>query len=598
MNTRFLKDTPRLIRGGTSILFALMVFIFFGYYYPHHLHYHEQFQLFQLTADYARQTLCIPGGLADYIGGFVTQFFVNSRFGAFFLALLFVGIQHFTARRLLSRRTFVYALSYLPAWGMLYYMMDENAIVAAPVALLGCLVTADLLARVRPDGLRVLLTVVLTPLCYLGWGSLAVTFLAAMAVEEIRRGWGQRAAWGLLAALILLIACPIGAQYFWPHTLGRLVHGLHYFRFPVMFPTFVWVSAGLTLLAFLLGVVLKNSKEKAEGRMALKEGGMAAGILLVSFLVPSRSAEMDKEEVMAYDFFARYQQWDQILRLAQAKSPTLAFNVTYLNLALGMTGNLPEYQFRYFQFNEEGLLLHFERDFNSTLVASEAFYQLGFINTAQRYTFEAQEALPDKQKSVRCYQRLAETALINGDYPVARKYLRPLLHTMFYRKWAKDLWLLTQDEAALEKHPIYGRLRHLRSDEDYLFSDTEIDAMLGRLFMSHQDNRLAFEYLISYELLQRNLDLFFKYCSLGSNLGYKKLPRSYQEALLLRWTMTHTDFNGFSWQVDQGLPQQMVHFIQDYRANRPMEYMQQQYAGTYWLYYIQETQRITNKDKK
>jgi hypothetical protein len=50
--------------------------------------------------------------------------------------------------------------------------------------------------------------------------------------------------------------------------------------------------------------------------------------------------------------------------------------------------------------------------------------------------------------------------------------------------------------------------------------------------------------------------------------------------------------------VDQGLPQQMVHFIQDYRANRPMEYMQQQYAGTYWLYYIQETQRITNKDKK
>lgn len=68
-----------------SALFGLSVFLFFGLVYPHHLHYHEQFQLFLSTPAYFLQLMAKPGGLAEYMASFLTQFFL------FFL----VGSRHY-----------------------------------------------------------------------------------------------------------------------------------------------------------------------------------------------------------------------------------------------------------------------------------------------------------------------------------------------------------------------------------------------------------------------------------------------------------------------------------------------------------------------
>lgn len=46
--------------------------------------------------------------------------------------------------------------------------------------------------------------------------------------------------------------------------------------------------------------------------------------------------------------------------------------------------------------------------------------------------------IPNFNKSGRCFKRLAETNLINGQYEVAAKYLRLLRKTIFYRDWAED----------------------------------------------------------------------------------------------------------------------------------------------------------------
>lgn len=589
MNTRSLRDVPRLIRVATQLLFALLVFAFFGYGYPHHLHYQEQFQLFECTAGYALHALSQPGGLADYLSAFLTQFYVNSRFGGCFIALLLVGIQILTARRMHAQGFIAHVLSYFPAWVMLYFLLDEHALLSAPIALLGSLAVANALCHLSLSTLRRVLTLVGIPLTYWWFGGLCVVFVVAMTLEEVRRGWNAASTATLAAAVVLLAACPIVGQYLWPYPLDRLARGLHYYRYPAVFPTWVWASAGVEVAVMILALALKRPAASPQGKGWLGSALQAVCILATSAFIPHHYANWGKEDVMAYNFFARYQLWGKILEKANEETPLWTINICYLNLALGMTGNLPDYQFHYFQYSEDGLFPEFERDFTSPLATSEVFYYLGFINTAQRYTFEAQEAIPDGQKSVRCYQRLAETALINGEYDISRKYLRPLLHTIFYKDWAQKVWALTEDEKAFNARPLYKRLRFYRTPEDYLFSDTEIDSMLGRLFLTQKDCRMTFEYLMSYELLHRNLDLFYKYCSLGKDLGYKKLPKSYQEALLLRWALTHTDFNGFPWQVDKAIQQRMVRFIQDYRANRPMSYLREAYAGTYWLFYIQET---------
>ena len=147
---------------------------------------------------------------------------------------------------------------------------------------------------------------------------------------------------------------------------------------------------------------------------------------------------MDKEEAMEYDQLVRNKQWQEVIEKAEEKSPVSPFGVTCLNLALGKMGQMGDRMFEFYQNGTEGLLPEFQRDFTSPLPTSEAYYHLGMVNTAQRFTFEAMEAIPNFNKSGRCFKRLAETNLINGQYEVAAKYLRLLRKTIFYKDWAED----------------------------------------------------------------------------------------------------------------------------------------------------------------
>ena len=80
----------RYIRGIASLLFGCAICLFWGLYYPHHLHYHEQFQLFLFTPEYGIDKCLHPGGIAEYIAEFLTQFYYFAWAGATILAIVLV----------------------------------------------------------------------------------------------------------------------------------------------------------------------------------------------------------------------------------------------------------------------------------------------------------------------------------------------------------------------------------------------------------------------------------------------------------------------------------------------------------------------------
>ena len=195
-----------------------------------------------------------------------------------------------------------------------------------------------------------------------------------------------------------------------------------------------------------------------------------------------------------------------------------------------MTNQLGDRAFEFFQHGAEGLLPKFVRDFNSTQLTGEAYFQLGLVNTAQRYAFEAMEAIPNYYKSGRAVKRLAETNLINGQYRVAEKYLRMLEKTVFYRRWAQSRREMLADTTLIDRHPVYGRLRRLRLTDDFLFSEAELDKICGQLLMHDKENRLAMQYLVLYPLLERDLDKFMNYAAYANSLsGYN--PTICQEGI-------------------------------------------------------------------
>ena len=79
-----------------TLLFGVAVLLFFGLAYPHHLHYQEQFQLFLFDSTYMWEVVKLPGGLADLLGRFCTQFFLFAWVGALIIALLLSVVQLLT----------------------------------------------------------------------------------------------------------------------------------------------------------------------------------------------------------------------------------------------------------------------------------------------------------------------------------------------------------------------------------------------------------------------------------------------------------------------------------------------------------------------
>jgi hypothetical protein len=63
------------------------------------------------------------------------------------------------------------------------------------------------------------------------------------------------------------------------------------------------------------------------------------------------------------------------------------------------------------------------------------------------------------------------------------------------------------------------------------------------------------------------------------------MPKSYQEALLLRWVLTHNDFEGLPPYISRANAQRISQFISDSRAGKSEEQMRRDYGDTYWFYY-------------
>ena len=439
------------LRGIYTLLFGVAVLLFFGLAYPHHLHYQEQYQLFLFDSNYMWEIVRLPGGVADLLGRFCTQFFLYAWVGAFIIALLLSAVQLLTYR--LAKWGWLHGLSFVPSFLLWLFLLDEHALLGGVWAVL-------------------------------------LTQLAMCGCLLIPKGWKRYVA--------IIVAIPI---LYWM-ALG----GSHFYRYPTVFPTLLYVAWLLAVaLPFMARVLHKWATASSRPVVTFASFALVA---LVMGIIVWKNANFKAEKVMQYDFMACHQQWNRILETINAEKPNNQIGVTVQNLALAMRGMLADHLFDYNQNGILGLLPDVQSDATSPMPTAEAFYQLGMINVAQRTVFEAQEAILDFQKSGRCYKRLAQTNLINGNYEVARKYLTALQKTLFYRDWANETLPLLGNEKAIAQHPEYGRLRQWAYKEDFYFSDHVTPEMLESLFYGNMDNRLALEYLRAYYMLTGDRDSY------------------------------------------------------------------------------------------
>ena len=564
-----------------TLLFGGAVLLFFGLAYPYHIHYQEQYQLFEWTGAYFLDIFRAPGGLADWLGRFLTQFFYYAWAGAAILAVLLVAVQLLVWKLCSEKNLVTYVFSLVPSVALWVALLDENILPGAVVAVILSLAAAAAVLALKRRTMRRAVGLLAVPLLYWLCGPLAVVYVGVVAFRE-------RKLWFPVASVLLLAACPFVAQLLCAYPLERLVIGVHYHRFRNIFALRVFVSAALCIAVVAVSAARwPDSRARTDWWVG---AGVAAfiGALAAGLVVGLGNSLL--EEQMKYDFLLRMKMYNRLMMTSDRKQPSTPFAVACLNVALAHSDRMSSSMFEYFQNGPDGLLPEFKREYFVPLATAEAYWEMGMVNTAQRFVFEAQEAIPDYQKSGRCYRRLAETNIVNGDYAVARKYLYALENTIFYRKWAREtLGLLDAGspeavEAAVNSHPEYGRMRSLRlHDHDFFFSDSEMDSMLGLLLVENPANRAAFDYLLGWCLLKKDLGRFLQCLQL---VNYSVMPKAYQEACVLQMALSQPDASGVPPFIDRRIVGAMEQFVADSRAGRDESWMSARYGRTYWFYYF------------
>lgn len=578
-----------------SLLFGVAVVIFWSVPFVGGLCFQEQYQMFLFDTGYFLERIVLPGGLADYISEFLVQFYYMPVLGGAIIALLLMGIQAAVwglMKQYGARHDFPgYLLSFLPSIALWCVMGDQNVLLSFVVALFGALVIGWIHNRFHNRLVKVVFELVSTALVYWFLGPVVFLYAALMIGDTLKNakqkgnvfsGIGYSA-----VILILTVAWILLTTQTLQYPLYRIFAGLNYYRYPGTISPLPFVVMVWAVVIPFLGMIPCHRKflQKLQQSKVVMALSYVLVIVASWFGIKASFDEMTYE-LIDYDFLVRTEQWDKIIEKAEKKPATTPLSVSCVNLALSQKGMLADRLFEFYQNGGEGLFPTFTRDMISPVSTAEIFFRLGMVNDAERYMFEAQEAIPNYRKSARLTRRIIECEIINGNYQVAAKLLRRLQKTLFYSNWANQMMALLGNEKAINRHPVYGKLRKYREKkQDFLFSDREMDQMLGLLFLNDNHNRMAYEYLMCYELLQRDMEKFMQYYPLGRFVGYDHIPRTFQEILIGNWMKTHSDPRTIPYSVDAQNVNNTLNFIQLYMQNpKDPQLGQQPYVSNAWHY--------------
>ena len=557
------KHTPLLL----TLVFGLVVFLFWRILYPFALTYQEQLQLFLFDGDYFCGRMAEPGGFARYVAEFLMQFYNSVTIGALIIAVLYMLVQRLTWRLMGSDSYYVW--SFIPVIMLWYAMGDESVMLTYVVALLMALSAAlawrlvQLVRLVRLGKLvRLALVLVTIPLLYWLIGPMV------LLVAVLMMPWAVA-----VPALVYALALILLSAHYLPFPMLRVVLGISYYRIPETMP---YMLMAIPVVIWIMALFIKKLPQP-------KPWVACVQVLVVAVLVLVPKAfgfDARKYDLIEYDYLVRIGDWKGVIAKAEKRMPDLPMSVSATNLALGMTNQLGDRAFNFYQRGSEGLLPKFERNFATSQLTGEIYFNLGLVNTAQRFAFESMEAIPNYNKSARVVKRLAETNLINGQYEVARKYLQMLEKTIFYRPWAQRTMAMLGDEKAIDAHPLYGKLRQYRLQEDFLFSDRELDKICGLLFMHNQQNQMAAQYLLMMPLLDRDIPRFMSYVKVVQNrIGYN--PQHCQEGIAFAFMQQRQQPPKGA--VSPFVLQQMNDFAQTYSNDKSAAGLNR-FRNTAWYY--------------
>lgn len=582
----------KIIKGNAEIAPAIMFFagcfVFFYFFYDHHIYFSEQLQIFRMTSDYFLTYFSKPAFLSVYIGDFITQFYCLRGGGAAAITLVLV-ILWLLVKKLLTRFNAYHPgllVAMLPVIFSWIALCDIESSLSIIIAAIINVIFSIICISVENGRIRFLTGIIVLPLLYYATGSYFFLFTILIIIFEFSRIECPKGFIKPILILVLSLLLPFCFKGFFLITTDqaytwlsdnirnpRIVHYLPLISFP--------------LAVTVTGILFRKLPARINSAVSQSIQSIVIVVLLLSGF--RLFADFELEKILNLDYEAYHGRWNNVINLSEKYRMRNNISSYYTNMALGKLGLMPEKLMEYYQPATTGLFIPVNADENYLTItfSNEIYWQLGDVNASQHSVLLGMIFSPRSQ-SVRLMKRLVDINIVNGEYEVAEKYIGILEKTMFYSQWARNRRKFLHNEEECNRSEWIASKRRIIPDKDLLTRGDEYKKTLEMLVEAHQDNRMAVDYLLCYDLLDKNLSSFI--VNLGKYFkpeGKRTLPKVYEEAVLIEIASgrhTPVDFSNYIFNPES------IRRIADYttiyeNSKGHGEGLQKEYGETYWFYY-------------
>ena len=501
----------------------------------------QDFPCFYWGWEFLRDFRTHPGGLVEYGAALMAQSLYYSWFGALVLTLQAAmvviavgGLLRLTNWRWLKWTGFIAPLLFLAIYSKYRHFSVPVTSFTLGIALV--LGWHELKLRLPRWSLSVAL--VLVGCLYAAAPSALLVFVPLAVAAEFcgDRSLLRLLGWLGLAGLVPWLA---GAAFFGFAPLEAYAKILPLVWDPLQLKKIgVGLVIALYLLPWLFGLaaILWKLRIGGPGATVLIKGPApgprliwwgceALALALVPLIVVLVSLNPQIKSFMSVDYLAWHGRWPEIFAAAKpnARNPFVACALAQASYHTGtLTLKLPA-------LSSPAELTLYGDKLPSHWKKSDLYYDLGYLNMALHHLTESMEFYGERPVLL---QRLAIVNLALTNVSTAKVYLGTLTRAPFQGAWARACLERLKTDPTLSTDPEVSRLRRLMVQRDSVVA-LSADEELLMLLAANRQNRMAFEYLMTYYLLTKNLQAFVKNLSRIKDFPGFQISPLWDEALLL-----------------------------------------------------------------
>jgi hypothetical protein len=212
---------------------------------------------------------------------------------------------------------------------------------------------------------------------------------------------------------------------------------------------------------------------------------------------------------------------------------------------------------------------------------------LGRLNVAEK---EAYEILENSGEYPELLWDLAIINIAKGQPETARVFLEVLSRDLIHGKKAKSTLKRLVDDPGLDNDEEIIRLRSVMLKKD-VTEVQSLETVMSDLLEVNPHNKIAFEYMMVYYLKGKQVDKIAENMYRFRDFGYEKIPRHFEEAILLHLGKTGGRLKSHGWKIDPQTYKTGDQFMTALKLNpagRPSSArnMAAGFGNTYFYYYM------------